>query len=133
MNRFLSPILVPVVCVVFSGLGCGSGGGRQLQSIAIHSTANAQLIQFTATGTFSAPPTTVDPLPVNWSFGLFAPPPQNFQYALSGQPYVLHCTAGGVNGRAQISAFAPRDPSAPMAGTMPFTQGVTAATAFTCP
>lgn len=131
MTRFFSAGLAGLMGLT---LACGgSSSSRQLQSIAIHSAVNGQQIQFTAAGTFSAPPTTVDPLPVNWSLGLFAPPPANLQYTLTSQPYLVNCVDEEVNGPAQISAFAPKNPSATMEGTVAFAQGVAAAMTFTCP
>jgi hypothetical protein len=123
-----------VLLVIALALACGvSSPGRQLESIAIQSAASGQQIQFTAVGTFSEPPTTVNPLPVNWSFGLFAPPPGSLQYTLTSQPYLLDCATSGINGPGVISVFAPRDPSAPLDGSVPFMQGVTAAASFSCP
>jgi hypothetical protein len=69
-------------------LACGSGNSRQLQSISISRTLNGEQIQFVATGTFSAPPTTVTPLPVDWTIGLMAPPPPEYTYTLTTQPFV---------------------------------------------
>jgi hypothetical protein len=138
MNRFLilSFVFALVVCVVSSTLACGSANpsGGQLQAITIHSTVNGQQIRFTATGTFSALPTTVDPLPVDWSFGPFAPPPPgNLQYTLTTQPYLLNCGTAGIKGPAVLSALAPKNPGTSMEGSMPFAQLVTANAEFTCP
>ena len=97
-------------------LACGGGSGRDLQSITITKTANGQQIQFVATGTFSAPPTTVTPLPVDWTLGLMAPPPPTYSYTLTTQPYVYDCAnAGAYN--LPVVAFAPTDPNAPRSGT----------------
>jgi hypothetical protein len=110
-------------------LSCG-GSNRQLQSISINSTANGQQFQFTAIGMFSAAPITVNRLPVNWSNGIFAPPPGTLQYSLTTQPFVFDCTSSGP---AQVSVAAPKDPGAPLNGSLAFEQFVTAATAITCP
>lgn len=97
-------------------MACGSGSSRQLQSITITKTANGQQIQFVATGTFSAPPTTVMPLPVDWTLGLMAPPPSIYEYTLTTQPYLYDCAnAGAYN--LPVVAFAPSDPNAPSSGT----------------
>jgi hypothetical protein len=111
-------------------LSCGSGPGRQLQSITISQTANGQQIQFVATGHFSQAPTTVSPLPVSWGFGLFAPPPKVWTYTLTSQPFVVDCTVVGPQS-LPVSTFAPVDPNAPISGST--TNVVTAAIAVNCP
>ncbi len=117
-----------LILAAFPALSCGSGG-RQLQSISISQTVNGNQIQFTATGTFSAVPTTVTPLPVDWSLGLLAPPPPQYTYTLTTQPYVYDCTnAGSYN--LPVSAFAPTDPKAPTSGSTK--QVVTASHAINC-
>jgi hypothetical protein len=133
MNRILAFIvLLPAACLP---LACGSnvnnGNGRQLQSIKISSTADGQQIQFVATGTFSAPPTTVSPLPVDWGIGPFAPPPGTLQYTLTTQPYVFNCTGSGPY--LPVSTVAPSDPNSPTTGTLPFAKMVTATTPIPCP
>jgi hypothetical protein len=75
MDRFLALLLLLFACI--SSLTCGSGG-RHLQLITISKTAKGTQIEFGATGTFSSSPTTVNPLAVNWSMGLFAPPPKQY-------------------------------------------------------
>ena len=113
-----SVLLLLVVASLALSCGSGSGSGRQLQSITISQTAinNGQADQFVATGTFSAPPTTVTPLPVNWTNGLMAPPPPIFTYTLTSQPYVVNCTVAGPEA-LPVVAFAPPDPNAPTSGT----------------
>ncbi|MGO9084341.1 MAG: hypothetical protein ACLQBK_03875 [Candidatus Sulfotelmatobacter sp.] len=69
-----------------------------------------------ATGTFSAPPTTVTPLPVDWTVQLMAPPPPTYTYTLTTQPYVVNCTTVGPE-YGPVVAFAPPDPNAPTSGT----------------
>src|ERR1700693_670913 len=91
-------------------LACGSSSNRQLQSITINSTVSGQQVQFTATGTFSAPPTTVNPLPVSdWGIGPFAPPPENVEYTLTTQPFVFDCSGPGPY--LPVSTLAPSDPN----------------------
>ncbi len=131
MNRLRALVLLVALTLLSLSCGSGSGSSRQLQSIAISQVANGQQIQFIATGTFSAPPTTVTPLPVNWSLGLLAPPPgENLQYTLTTQPYQFDCTG---QGPMQVSTLAPADPNAPTTGSLPFAQMVTAAAPFSCP
>jgi len=51
--------------------------------------ANGTQIEFAATETFSSSPTTVNPLAVNGSMGLIAPPPTQYTHTLTTQPFVL--------------------------------------------
>ena len=107
-----------LLVIAFLTLSCGSGNGRHLKSITLTQTAieNGAEDQFVATGTFSAPPITVTPLPVDWTNGLMAPPPPTFTYALTTQPYVVNCTVVGPEA-LPVVAFAPADPNAPTSGT----------------
>lgn len=113
-------------------LACGGGSGRQLQSITISQTVNGDQVQFTASGAFSAPPTTVTPLAVSWGIGPFAPPPLgNLQYTLTTQPFVFDCRGSGP--LLPVSVFAPSDPNVPMSGSLPFNKMVTALAPIQCP
>jgi len=114
-------------------LACGSGSSnRQLQSITISSTVSGQQVQFTATGTFSGPPTKVSPLPVSdWGIGPFAPPPENVEYTLTTQPFVFDCTGSGPY--LPVTTLAPSDPNAPTSGSLPFAKMVTATAPIPCP
>ena len=111
-------VLLLVLVLASLILSCGSGSGRHLQSITLTQTTidNGEEVQFVATGTFSAPPTTVTPLPVDWTNGLMAPPPPTFNYTLTTQPYVVNCTVVGPEA-LPVVAFAPPNPSAPTSGT----------------
>jgi len=112
-------LLLLILLLAMSWLMPACGGmGRHLQSITLTQTTinNGQEVQFVATGTFSAPPTTVTPLPVDWTNGLMAPPPQAYSYTLTTQPYVVNCTLAGPEA-LPVVAFAPPDPSAPVSGT----------------
>ena len=115
MNRLSVLLLLAAACLTLS---CGMGNGRHLQSIAVTQTTinNGQAVQFVATGTFSAPPTTVTPLPVDWTNGLMAPPPRTYSYTLTTQPYVVNCTVVGPE-VPTVVAFAPPNPNAPTSGT----------------
>jgi hypothetical protein len=130
MKQFwASSLLLVAACIT---LGCGGGSlGRQLQSITITQTAtsNGEELQFVATGTFSAPPTTVTPLSVDWTIGLMAPPPLTYTYRLTTQPYVFNCTTVGPEA-LPVVAFAPPDPNAPSSGITKTV--VTQATTPTC-
>lgn len=116
MNRISVLLLLAALAVNFSCGSAGLGTGRQLQSITITQTTNGQQIQFLATGTFSAPPTTVNPLPVAWTLGLMAPPPPTYTYTLTSQPYEVNCTTVGPED-LPVVAFAPPNPSAPSSGS----------------
>lgn len=123
MNRLFAIILL--LLLTFPALSCGSG--RQLQSITINSlveTGNADQLELLATGTFSAPPTTVTPLPVFWSIDL---PPG--QYTLTTQPFVIQCSPGGYLG--PFIAMAPADPNAPSSGSIATTKMISASTSCT--
>jgi hypothetical protein len=107
--------------------GCGSGNSnRQLQSISIKAVRNGQQVQFLATGTFSAPPTAVSPLPVFWTF---APPDP--QYTLTTQPFLLSCEQPESPG--PIVAMAPANPDAPSSGSISTTRMVTTSGPISCP
>jgi hypothetical protein len=133
MQRFWALSLLLLASIAFLTLACGSG--RHLQSISISQTVNGQQVQLVATGTYSAPPTTVTPLPVNWSGGLLAPPPRgNLQYSLSNQPFVVACGSSIPSGQPfQFTALAPSNPNAPTAGSLPLHDLVTTLAAGTCP
>jgi hypothetical protein len=106
--------------------------GRQLQSITISQTTNGEQVHFTASGTFSAPPTKVTPLAVSWGFGLFAPPPPgNLRYTLTTEPFVFDCSDSAQS--LPVSVFAPSDPNAPISGSLPFNGMVTANAKIQCP
>jgi hypothetical protein len=119
MKWFSVTLLFLVITLILS---CGSSGGRQLESISLSSTtvgANGQQLSFVATGTFSKPPTSVTPLPVDWTSQLIAPPPSDYTYTLTTQPFVINCVTGGVlgNNPPVVVAFAPKNADAPVSGT----------------
>lgn len=124
MNRCWALILL--LAVTSLTLACGSST-RQLQSITVNAVANGQQIQFVATGTFSASPTTVSPLPVSWSF---APPPP--QYTLTTQPFTFQCDFTG-SYPSPLIAWAPSNPHASNSGSMSGTKMITASVQITCP
>jgi hypothetical protein len=101
-------------------LACGRGSGRQLESISISSTtvgANGQQLSFVATGTFSEPPISVTPLPVDWSTQLIAPPPSEYTYTLTTRPFVVNCTPPVLGDAGVVVAFAPTNANGPASGT----------------
>ena len=105
-------LVVPFLLVAILALSCGSGGGRQLQSISIaaNPTEIGGQFQLVATGHFSSPPTTVTPLPAFWSF---TRPPG--QYTLTTQPFSAECSP--LPGPLVI-AWAPVNPNAPSSGSI---------------
>ncbi|HTS37965.1 MAG TPA: hypothetical protein VMH04_19975 [Candidatus Solibacter sp.] len=109
-------------------LGCGGGSGRQLQSISISQTTSNGQLAYIATGTFSAPPNTVSPLPVDWTSQLMAPAPSEYSYTLTTQPFVPVCTG---TAPGLVVAFAPANPDAPSSGSTK--KVVTGVLAFNCP
>jgi len=125
MNRFWAFMLLLLPASLT--LTCGSGGNRQLQFVTIASVANGQQIQFVATGTFSASPTTVTPLPVFWSY---APPPG--QYTLTTQPFTFQCDFVGPY-PSPLIAWAPPDPNAPSSGPLSAETMIRASTEINCP
>jgi hypothetical protein len=131
MIRPRTLILFSLAFCLATACSTSSSSKRQLQSIQIQSATRNGEIQFTAVGTFSMAPTTVEPLPVQWSAGLFAPPPVSLQYALTAQPYILQCTTAAEP--LEVSAVAPSNPDAPNQGSLPFAQMVAAAKGAQCP
>ncbi len=122
MNKVCTVIfLLLVTCLT---LACGSN--RQLRSITINAAVNGEQIQFTATGTFSASPTSVSPLPVSWSY---APPPS--QYELTTVPFSFDCAHPESPG--PIVAMAPADAHAPSSGSTSGTKMVSASASIPCP
>ena len=117
-----------LLCTLLT-LSCGSSG-RHLQSISITQSVSGQQIQFVASGTYSAAPTTVSPLPVDWILGLPAPPPTRWTYTLSNQPYAYDCSNLNPLRPGSVTAVAPTDPNAPASGTT--TNVVMASLPFSC-
>jgi hypothetical protein len=127
VNKFWASILVLPVTSLTLACGSGSNGNRQLQSIALTAVANGQQIQFVATGTFSAAPITVSPLPVFWSF---APPPA--EYTLTTEPFTFQCDFVGTYPMPLI-AWAPPDSNAPSSGPLSTATMIRASGSITCP
>lgn len=117
-----------VIGLLFT-LSCGNSP-RHLQSISIAKSVTGPQIQFVASGTFSAPPTAVTPLPVDWMLGVPAPPPKQWTYILTGQPYTYDCANANPINPNGVTAVAPMDPKAPTSGTT--TKVVMATLPFSC-
>ena len=115
MEKFSAQIIAALCAELFLSLalGCGSSNSnRQLQSISTSSTGMIQF-QFTAAGTFSASPTTVNPLPVSW-YVIPAGEDPPFGYTLTSQAFATSCQTGEL-----VVALAPTDPNAPGSGVIP--------------
>jgi hypothetical protein len=110
MKRSLAFLFIALAAVLT--LACGSSH-RQLQSITVNATENGSAL--VATGTFSAPPTTVTPLPVFWST---VPPPA--QYVLTTQLCTVQLEVLPPPGG--MVAMAPADPTAPNSGSISTTR-----------
>jgi hypothetical protein len=130
MNRY--GVLMLFLLVTLLTLACGNSN-RQLESINIKATTNVGQVQFIASGTFSAPPTTVAPLPVDWANGFLAPPVENVDYTLTTQPYVLSCLSSPPETEVQVTALAPQNPRAPASGSSPWAKLVMSHSAIACP
>jgi hypothetical protein len=130
MNRY--SVLILLMLVTLLTLACGSSS-RQLQSINIKATTSVGQVQFTASGTFSAPPTTVVPVPVDWANGFLAPPVETLNYTLTTQPYILSCLGSPSGTEVQVTAFAPQNPNAPVSGSSPWAKLVMSHSAIACP
>ncbi len=117
ISRLASP-LIPVLAFACFALSCGSS--RRLQSITISQTTSGTQSTFVATGIFSAPPTTVTPLPVSWYVG-----PVGAQYTLTTQPFSVNnaCLDPPV---ALLFAIAPADPNALSSGSVSGTKMIQA-------
>ncbi len=99
-------------------LSCGGGSSnRVLESISVSPQAGNGLVQYIATGTFSAPPVKVTPLPVNWcvqnpksaSPALCAPPSTPPVITSQGS-----ATCGTLTFSVSVFAEAPADPRLPL-------------------
>jgi hypothetical protein len=130
MSKFCA--LVSLLIVAFFLLACGSSNQqRQLQSVSVKAAVSGMQVQFIATGSFSAAPMTVTPLPVDWSGGYLSPPVSPVTYSLSTQPYDFECTTSGEI--VQVTAMAPSNPSAATSGSLPWSEMVMGHAAATCP
>lgn len=130
MNR---PLLrcVPVLFTLAVSLmliSCGTSSNRVLESISVSPQIGSGQVQYVATGTFSAPPLTITPLPVNWCIKL-APlaspgvcgPPGSINPGVTSQGFA---TCGASTLGATVTALAPADPKLPLnAQAVPMVSG----------
>jgi len=121
--------LVALMFVACFTLACGSSGsmsGRQLQSITLNAVGDCCESAFTATGDYSASPSTVTPLPTSWSIGT---PPAKYQ--LTTQTFTVTCL--GVPPETYlVTAMSPVNPNAPSSGPVAGTKMVVATTQVIC-
>jgi hypothetical protein len=103
-------------------------GTRQLQSITVASSLNNGTVFFTATGTYTAPPVTVTPLPASWTLGSSSP--LSGRYQLTTQPFPFSCASAIA--ASEVTAFAPADPNAPNSGPTLNTQLIVASAPISC-
>jgi hypothetical protein len=141
--RFLSIAFLAVAASIT--LACGAASSqRQAQALTVSpASADAQdypngQVPFTATGTFSLPPTPVSPLQANWS----AAAEQDGNYtpttAVSiNSKGVAQCTSGA-SGVYAIGAWVPKNPNPPTCEVIgvfgdPPCNSVLATAQLTCP
>jgi len=122
MNAILVRVSLALALLVaaFFMLSCGGGSNRVLESISVIPQARNGQAQFVATGTFSAPPIKVTPLPVNWTVGPQPMSPQTCTPPGCAFPAITSrglatCGAGPINGT--VTAEAPADPKLPLNST----------------
>lgn len=124
--------LLPAV-LIFAGIliaaGCGSGNSpRQLQSISLSPTsADAQnfpngQVQFTATGTFTQPPSPAPTTPLSWNLS-------DATLATVSQNGVAQCKSGAV-GATKVLALGG---TAPCVGTGCAAALIVGSAQLTCP
>jgi hypothetical protein len=150
MTRSTSFIFALEACFLFALAGCGgstvANSGRVMQSLMVTpSSADAQnspggKVQFTATATFTMPPTTVKSPQVLWSIGTssaMAPPMMGMSMsAMSPSPTidtngVAQCN--GFTGIAAVQAAAPADPNVPISQMNGMMGTVIGMAQLTCP
>lgn len=107
------------ICIV-GGLvfccGCAGPFNRTLTGItvspaAVQDNGSVAGVQFVATGTFSAPPTMLAPLAVNWSFSGFTAIPVSAGVTIDNSG-LAHCV--GFKGTVPVIAVHSADPNAPV-------------------
>lgn len=108
-------------------IGCGSAT-RQLQTINISPAVAEGQVQFVATGHYSQDPVTMSPLPVLWGFYL----PQGKSGATITQSGVAQCESG-MSGTFSVAAWAPADPSIPIAQLGTAKKAVVGIAVLNCP
>jgi hypothetical protein len=130
MSRFGVPFSLVVLVVA---AGCGSNS-RQLQSINISpAIADAQdfpdgQVQFVPTGHYTQAPVTLSPLPVLWAIYL----PGGKNGATITQSGIAQCEAG-VSSTFSVLAYAPTNPSIPIAKLETANSAVVGTATLTCP
>lgn len=106
---------VSFVCGLAFCCGCAGPFNRTLTGItvspaAVQDNGSVAGVQFVATGTFSAPPTMLAPLAVNWSFSGFTTIPVPTEVTIDNSG-LAHCV--GFKGTVVVIAVHPTDPNTP--------------------
>jgi len=114
----------PGLCALaFSALltltSCGGGPPRVLESITIDAATSLSGTTFTATGHYSAAPTTVNDIAVAWfQTGPVIDPVKTWNFTMTTAGFRGAC--GGGPAQFYVVAYAPVNPNAPAKGSMPF-------------
>lgn len=120
-----STLCALALTALFTLTSCGGGPPRVLESITVNAVSSLSGTTYTATGHFSAAPTTVNDLPVAWyqTGPVLDPGPKYLPYSLTAAPFKGICPGGPV--QSYVVAYAPADPTAPATGSILFTDFVT--------
>jgi hypothetical protein len=108
--------------LLLAATGCG-GSNRVLESITVNGVTSANGTTFTATGHYSSAPETVTGIPVAWfQTGVAVDPPgPNWDFTLAPKPTTGQCYTSDAAYTYWVIAYAPTNPEAPAAESMPFT------------
>ncbi len=119
MSKEIAPFLAfPLLLAIAS---CGGSANRQLASISISPATGSGAASYTATGTFTASPVTVTPLPVSWFImGPGIDPPGPGYNISSGKYAPTRCiqVQGIQPATYTVIGLAPANPAAPGTGSM---------------
>jgi len=108
--------------LLLAATGCG-GSNRVLESITVSSATSANGTIFTATGHYNSAPMTVSGIPVAWfQTGVAVDPPgPNWDFTLAAKATTGQCYPSDTANTYWVVAYAPENPNAPAAESMPFT------------
>ncbi len=115
MPSNVSRLRICFVCGLAFCCGCAGPFNRTLTAItvspaAVQDNGSVAGVQFVATGTFSAPPTVLAPLEVNWSSSGFTAIPVPAGVAIDNSG-LAHCL--GFKGSVPVIAVHSTDPNTP--------------------
>jgi hypothetical protein len=102
--------------------GCGGGPPRVLESISVTSETSQSGTTFTASGHYNTAPESVSGIPVAWfQTGVAVDPPgPNWDFTLNNKPMTGQCFDTGQAVTYTVVAYAPENPNASAAASMPF-------------